>query len=68
MAASVGAILSHKSSSELHPFEPAELRRSFDMLPEKKVVEVKNFKVQRVVFYNPLEETNEQVSMMFTCH
>ncbi|KAG0553507.1 hypothetical protein M758_12G017800 [Ceratodon purpureus] len=62
MAASVGEILTPKLSSTTHPFESVELRKNYDMLPVNKVVEVKNFEVQRVVFYNPLEETLQQVA------
>lgn len=64
MAASVGEILGQKVRSTPHLFESVELRKSYDMLPVSKVVEIKNFKVQRVVFYNPLEETLQQVAMV----
>lgn len=64
MAASVGEILSPQSSSTPHPFESVELRKSYDNLPVRKVVEIKNFEVQRVVFYNPLEETLQQVAVI----
>lgn len=62
MASSVGAILSNNSNGMVHTFEPAELHKGYDMLAEKKTVEVKNFKVQHVAIYNPLEETVEQVA------
>lgn len=67
MAASVGELLSPKASSTPHPFESAQTRKSYDMLPVHKVVEVKNFEVQRVVFYNPSEETLQQVSHALSC-
>jgi alpha-mannosidase II len=67
MASSVGTLLTKSSkigqcsNLGLNNFEPQHMRTTFNTLPESKALQTKENHFQRVVVYNPLEETIEQV-------